>query len=70
LRIKARDHIESEEAFMLAVAPRPDKAHEWQVRQQIFAEMRNEVNTFGLIKAGDLGGGESGENTSDKDWDY
>jgi hypothetical protein len=32
--------------------------------------MRNEVDTFGLIEAGDLGGGESVESSSDEDWDY
>jgi hypothetical protein len=52
---------------VLVIALRPDTAHEWQVRQQILIKMRNKVDTFGLIKAGDLGGRESNENASDED---
>jgi hypothetical protein len=54
LRIKARDYIESGEGPTLLVSLKPDTAHQWQVRQQIIAEMRNEADTFGLIEAGDL----------------
>ena len=32
----------------------PDTSYEWQVRQKIIAEMRNEVASFGLLEAGDL----------------
>ena len=70
LRIIARDHIESGEAPALSIAPKPDTARQWQVRQQIIAEMRNEVDTFGLIEAGDLPDNEQGSETSDEDWDY
>jgi hypothetical protein len=70
LRIKARDHIESGEAPTLSIAPKPDTAREWQVRQQIIAEMRNEVDTFGLIEGGDLLGEQDGSETSDDDWNY
>jgi hypothetical protein len=69
LRIKAREHIESGEAPALSVAPKPPTAYEWQVRQQVDAEMRNEVDTFGLIEAGDVGHSEDG-NTSDDDWGF
>jgi len=67
LRIKAREHIESGDAPELLVAPKPDTAHEWQVRQQVMAEMRNEVDTFGLIEAGDVG---DNQDAYDEDWDY
>jgi len=70
LRIKARDHIESGEAPILSIAPKPDTAAQWQVRQQIITEMRNEVDTFGLIEDGDLGREEEGSETGDEDWDY
>lgn len=70
LRIKARDHIESGEAPQLSVAPKPDTAGEWQVRQRIIAEMRNEVDTFGLIEAGDLPDDLGGSGTSDDEWNY
>src|SRR5271169_484078 len=71
LRIKARSHIESGVAPVLSIAPRPDTAQQWQARQQIIAEMRNEVDTFGLLEAGDLEDEpEEDEETSDDDWDY
>jgi hypothetical protein len=70
LRIKVRDHIESGEAPILSIAPKPDTAAQWQARQQIIAEMRNEVDTFRLIEGGDLDGEEEGSETSDEDWDY
>lgn len=70
LRIKARNHIESGDDPKLSIAPKPDTARQWQVRQQIIAEMRNEADTFGLIEAGDVVSGTSGEETSDLDWDY
>jgi hypothetical protein len=61
-------------APVLSIAPRPDTAQQWQARQQIIAEMRNEVDTFGLLEAGDLENepeDERGhEETSDDDWDY
>lgn len=50
LRIKARAHIESGELPTLSVAPKPDTAGQWQARQRILAEMRNEVDTFGLLE--------------------
>jgi hypothetical protein len=65
LRIKAREHIERGDAPQLLIAPKPDTAHEWQVRQQVTAEMRNEVDTFGLIEAGDVG-----DTQDDEEWDY
>lgn len=52
LRIKTRDHIESGENPKLSLAPKPDTSQQWQARQQIIAEMRNEVDTFGLIETG------------------
>jgi hypothetical protein len=70
LRIKARNHIASGEFPALAIAPKPDTALQWQARQQIISEMRNEVDTFGLIEAGDLLGTEEDSETSDSDWDY
>lgn len=70
LRIKAREHIQSGEAPTFSIAPKPDTAREWQVRQQIIAEMRNEVDTFGLIEAGNLQGEQEGSETSDDDWNY
>ena len=66
LRIKARNHIESDEVLLLSIIPRPDTAQQWQARQQIITEMRNEVNTFGLLEAGLV----EDEETSDNDWDY
>lgn len=50
LRIKARDHIESSAAPVLSLASKPDIATQWRVRQQIFAKMGNEVDTFGMIE--------------------
>ena len=61
-------------APVLSIAPRPDTAQQWQARQQIIAEMRNEVDTFGLLEAGDLEDEpedeREDEETSDDDWDY
>ena len=70
LRIKAREHIESSEAPALSIAPKPATVHEWQVRQQVLAEMRNEVDTFGIIEAGNAAVNQEDGNTSDEDWDY
>ncbi len=53
LRIKIRNHIESTEVPILSLASKPDTRHQWQVRQQIIAEMRNEADTFGLIETGE-----------------
>ena len=52
LRIKARAHLESGEAPTLLIAPKPDTHRQWQARQHILAEMRNEVDTFGLVEGG------------------
>jgi hypothetical protein len=68
LRIKARDHIDSGEAPVLSIAPKPDTAKQWQARQQILAEMRNEVDTFGLIEAGDVQ--QDVDSAADDDWNY
>jgi hypothetical protein len=61
-------------APVLSIAPRPDTAQQWQARQQIIAEMRNEVDTFGLLEAGYLEDEPENEReddeTSDDDWDY
>ena len=65
-------------APVLSIAPRPDTAQQWQARQQIITEMRNEVDTFGLLEAGDLEDEpeddqedeQEDEETSDDDWDY
>lgn len=80
LRIKIRDYIESGAAPILSLAPKLDTARQWQVRQQVIGEMRNEADTFGLVETGmdkqeDLHEEESlqdGENsdTADGDWDY
>jgi|SRR5450432_155063 hypothetical protein len=70
LRIKARSHIESGVTPFLSIAPRPDTAQQWQARQQIITEMRNEVDTFGLLEAGCLEDKPEDEETSDDDWDY
>lgn len=74
LRIKARHHIENGEQPILSLAPKPDTSKEWQVRQQIIAEMRNEADTFGLVEAGELSDQrldiENVSETSDEDWDY
>jgi hypothetical protein len=70
----ARSHIESGVAPALSIAPRPDTAQQWQARQQIIAEMRNEVDTFGLLEAGyfenEAENEREDEGTSDDDWDY
>jgi hypothetical protein len=66
LRIQARNHIESGKLPLLSIAPRPDTAQQWQARQQIIAEMRNEVDTFRLLEAGLV----EDEESSDDDWDY
>ena len=74
LRIKARDHIKRGAAPVLSLAPKPDIATQWQVRQQIIAEMRNEADTFGLIETGiDEEEGvysDEGQETTDDDWNY
>lgn len=74
LRIKARDHIKSGAAPVLSLAQKPDIATQWQMRQQIIAEMRNEADTFGLIETGiDEEEGvysDEGQETTDDDWNY
>ena len=56
LRILTRNHIESGEAPILSLALKPETNLQWQTRQQIVAEMRNEADTFGLIETGNIGG--------------
>lgn len=74
LRVKARSHIESGVAPVLSIAPRPDTAQQWQARQQIIAEVRNEVDTFGLLEAGNFedeaANEQEDEEASDDGWDY
>lgn len=59
---------------MLFLAPKPNTAAQWRVRQQIIAEMRNEVDTFGIIETGiDRKEGvhsDDGQETTDNDWNY
>lgn len=59
---------------MLSLALKPDTAAQWRVRQQIIAEMRNEVDTFGVIETGmDREEGihsDNGQETTDDDWNY
>jgi hypothetical protein len=50
LRRLARDHIESGEPPILAIAPKPDNRNVWEARQQVLDEVRNEVDTFELIE--------------------
>jgi hypothetical protein len=69
LRILARDHIESGELPVLAIAPKPDNRNIWEARQQVIDEVRNEVDTFGLVETHLNGIGEE-EERSDEDWDY
>lgn len=71
LRIKARDHIHNGEAPVLSIAPKPDTVKEWQVRQQVLAEMRNEVDTFELVEAGDLQRDQDDPvSGADDEWNY
>jgi hypothetical protein len=63
-------HIESGEGPTLSIAPKPDTAGQWMVRQRILAEMRNEVDTFGLIERGYPAHAETGSETTDSEWDY
>ena len=65
LRVYTRNHIESGENPILALAPKSDISKEWQVRQQILAEMRNEVDTFDLIESGNLIHGQKNDLSSD-----
>ena len=53
--MKIQDHIEKSEDLKLSLAPKLNTSKEWQARQQVVAEMRNEVDTFGLIKTGQEG---------------
>jgi hypothetical protein len=69
LRRLARDHIESGELPVLAIAPKPDNRNIWLARQQVIDEVRNEVDTFGLVET-DLNGIGEEEERSDEDWDY
>ena len=53
------------------IAPQPDSRAVWEARQQVVNEMRNEVDTFGLIEANLQGDGEEEEKEEDDvDWDY
>lgn len=70
LRILARDHIESGSDPALAIAPKPDRRAVWEARQQVVDEVRNEVDTFGLVEANLQSGGEQEEGEDDSDWDY
>jgi hypothetical protein len=70
LRIKARVHIEGGETPTLSIAPKPDTAGQWQVRQRILAEMRNEVDTFGLIEGGHPADAETDPETTDSEWAF
>jgi len=70
LRIKARVYIESDEAPTLSIAPKTDNAGQWQVQQWILAEMRNEVDTLGLIEGGHLTDAETGSETTDSELAY
>jgi hypothetical protein len=67
LRVNTRAYIESGEAPTLSIAPKPDTAGQWQ---RILAEMRNEVDTFGLIEGGHLADTETGSETTDSEWAY
>jgi hypothetical protein len=67
LRMKARAHIESGESPRLSIAPKPDTAGQWQARQQILAEMRNEVDTFGLIEGVGVIDDDQGSETTDSE---
>jgi hypothetical protein len=70
LRILARDHIESGDDPALAIAPKPDRRAVWEARQQVIDEMRNEVDTFGLVEANLQGDGEQEDDEVDSNWDY
>lgn len=39
---------------MLLLAPKPDIIKQWRVRQQVLAEMRNEVDIYGMVETGDI----------------
>ena len=70
LRILARDHIESGATPTLMIAPQPDSRAVWEARQQVVNEIRNEVDTFGLVETNLQGDGEEEEEEDDVDWDY
>jgi hypothetical protein len=61
--MKARAHLESGEDPALLIAPKPDTHREWQARQYILAEIRNEVDTFGLIEDGAYGDSDAPDTT-------
>lgn len=65
LRVLARTHLESGENPVLELAPKPENRADWEARQQVVNEIRNEVDTFGLVEGGNL---ESEED--DTDWNY
>ena len=69
LRQLARHHIDSGEQPVLAVAPKPDTRNVWQARQQVVDEMRNEVDTFGLIET-NPDGVDDDEDSDDEEWNY
>jgi hypothetical protein len=48
----ARNYIAGGEAPTLSLAPKPDILREWQVKQQVLAEIRNKIDIFGLVEAG------------------
>jgi hypothetical protein len=54
LRIKAHDHIHSQQAPELALAPKAPDAEDlgWDVHSHVINEVNNEVDTFGLIEGG------------------
>lgn len=54
LRILARNHIESGENPILRIASKPDNRSLWEARQLVVDEIRNEVDTFGLVEGGDI----------------
>lgn len=39
---------------MLSLAPKPDTSRQWQVHQQILAEMQNEMDIFQLVESGNM----------------
>lgn len=59
---------------MLSLVPKPDTAAQWRVRQQIIAEMHNEIDTFGVIETGmdeeESVHSNEGQETTDDDWNF
>jgi hypothetical protein len=48
----AYNYIVDNEAPTLSLVSKPDILREWQVKQQVLAEIRNEIDIFGLVEAG------------------